>query len=211
MKDPIMADRQFTEDTLVIATHNAGKMREISALFAGFDIDILSAADLGLAEPDETETSFTGNAILKAREAAMASGKPALADDSGLAVTALDGAPGIYSARWAGPDRDFNLAMDAVEAALAKTGSVDHSAEFICALAIVWPDGDEVCVEGKVKGQLVFPARGTMGFGYDPIFQPDGHTISFGEMNPDAKHAISHRADAFAQLLARCFGKADGR
>jgi XTP/dITP diphosphohydrolase len=128
-----------------------------------------------------------------------------------LTVTALDGAPGIYSARWAGPDRDFNLAMDAVEAALAKTGSVDHSAEFICALAIVWPDGDELCVEGKVKGQLVFPARGTMGFGYDPIFQPDGHTISFGEMNPDAKHAISHRADAFAQLLARCFGKADGR
>ena len=128
MKDPIMADRQFTEDTLVIATHNAGKMREIGALFAGFDIDILSAADLGLAEPDETETSFTGNAILKAREAAMASGKPALADDSGLALTALDGAPGIYSARWAGPDRDFNLAMDTVEAALAKTGSTDHSA-----------------------------------------------------------------------------------
>ena len=206
-----MTDRQFTEDTLVIATHNAGKMREIGALFDGFDIHILSAADLGLAEPVETETSFTGNAILKAREAAMASGKPALADDSGLAVAALDGAPGIYSARWAGPNRDFNLAMDTVETELAKTGSMDHGAEFICALAIVWPDGDVVCVKGKVRGQLIFPARGTMGFGYDPIFQPDGYKISFGEMNPDAKHAISHRADAFAQLLARCFGKADGR
>ena len=206
-----MTDRQFTEDTLVIATHNAGKMREIRALFAGFDIHILSATDLDLAEPDETENSFTGNAILKARKAAMASGKPALADDSGLAVAALDGAPGIYSARWAGPSRDFNLAMDAVETELAKTGSMDYSAEFICALAIVWPNRDMVCVEGKVKGQLIFPARGTMGFGYDPIFQPNGHTISFGEMNPDAKHAMSHRADAFAQLLARCFGKADGR
>ena len=206
-----MTDRQFTEETLVIATHNVGKMREIGALFAGFNIHILSAADLGLAEPDETETSFTGNAVLKAREAAMASGKPALADDSGLAVTALNGAPGIYSARWAGPDRNFNVAMGAVEAALAKTGIKDHSAEFICALAIVWPDGDVVCVEGRVKGQLLFPARGTMGFGYDPIFHPNGHKISFGEMNPDTKHAISHRADAFAQLLSRCFGKADGR
>ena len=206
-----MADRQFTEDTLVIATHNAGKMREIGALFAGFDIHILSAADLGLAEPDETETSFTGNAILKARAAAMASGKPALADDSGLAVTALEGAPGIYSARWAGLDRDFSLAMKAVETALAKTGCADHSAEFICALAIVWPDGDVVCVEGRIKGQITFPARGTKGFGYDPIFQPDGHKISFGEMSPDAKHAISHRADAFAQLIERCFGKADAR
>ena len=206
-----MTDRQFTEDTLVIATHNAGKMREISALFSGFDVDILSATDLGLAEPDETETSFTGNAILKAREAAMASGKPALADDSGLAVTALDGAPGIYSARWAGPDRDFDLAMSIVETELAKTGSIDYSAEFICALAIVWPDGGVVCVEGRVKGQLMFPARGTMGFGYDPIFQPVRHNISFGEMNPDAKHAISHRADAFAQLQARCFSKADGQ
>ena len=206
-----MTDRQFIEDTLVIATHNAGKMREISALFASFNINILSATDLGLAEPDETETSFTGNAILKAHAAAMASGKPALADDSGLAVTALDGAPGIYSARWAGPDRDFKLAMGAVKTALEKTGSSDHSAKFVCALAIVWPDGDAVCVEGNVRGQLIFPARGTRGFGYDSIFQPDGHKITFGEMNPDAKHAISHRADAFAQLLARCFGNADGR
>ena len=205
-----MTDRLFTEDTLVIATHNAGKMREIKALFSGFGINILSASELGLDEPDETDTSFIGNALLKARAAAMSAGQPALADDSGLCVTALDGAPGIYSARWAGPKRDFSLAMTAVETALAKTGNGDSGAEFVCALALVWPDGDEVCVEGRVKGQITFPPRGKHGFGYDPIFQPDGYQISFGEMEPDAKHAISHRADAFAQLLARCFGKADG-
>jgi len=205
-----MTDRLFTEGTLVIATHNAGKMREIKALFSGFGINILSASELGLDEPDETDTSFIGNALLKARAAAMSAGQPALADDSGLCVTALDGAPGIYSARWAGPKRDFSLAMTAVETALAKTGNGDSSAEFVCALALVWPDGDEVCVEGRVKGQITFPPRGKHGFGYDPIFQPDGYQISFGEMDPDAKHAISHRADAFAQLLARCFGKADG-
>ena len=205
-----MTDRLFTEDTLVIATHNAGKMREIKALFSGFGINILSASELGLDEPDETDTSFIGNALLKARAAAMSAGQPALADDSGLCVTALDGAPGIYSARWAGPKRDFSLAMTAVQTALAKTGNGDSGAEFVCALALVWPDGDEVCVEGRVKGQITFPPRGKHGFGYDPIFQPDGYQISFGEMDPDAKHAISHRADAFAQLLARCFGKADG-
>jgi len=205
-----MTDRLFTEDTLVIATHNAGKMREIKALFSGFGINILSASELGLDEPDETDTSFIGNALLKARAAAMSAGQPALADDSGLCVTALDGAPGIYSARWAGPKRDFSLAMTAVETALAKTGNGDSGAEFVCALALVWPGGDKVCVEGRVKGQITFPPRGKHGFGYDPIFQPDGYQISFGEMDPDAKHAISHRADAFAQLLARCFGKADG-
>ena len=205
-----MTDRLFTEDTLVIATHNAGKMREIKALFSGFGINILSASELGLDEPDETDTSFIGNALLKARAAAMSAGQPALADDSGLCVNALDGAPGIYSARWAGPKRDFSLAMTAVETALAKTGNGDSGAEFVCALALVWPDGDEVCVEGRVKGQITFPPRGKHGFGYDPIFQPDGYQISFGEMDPDAKHAISHRADAFAQLLARYFGKADG-
>ena len=205
-----MTDRLFTEDTLVIATHNAGKMCEIKALFSGFGINILSASELGLDEPDETDTSFIGNALLKARAAAMSAGQPALADDSGLCVTALDGAPGIYSARWAGPKRDFSLAMTAVETALAKTGNGDSGAEFVCALALVWPGGDKVCVEGRVKGQITFPPRGKHGFGYDPIFQPDGYQISFGEMDPDAKHAISHRADAFAQLLARCFGKADG-
>jgi XTP/dITP diphosphohydrolase len=200
-----MTDRQFTEDTLIIATHNVGKMREIKMLFAGFDFTILSAKDLSLDEPDETENSFIGNAVLKARAAALVSGKAALADDSGLSVTALDGAPGVYSARWAGPNRDFNIAMAAVKEALIKTQTDDMRAEFICALALVWPDGYSVSVEGKIHGVLKFPARGTRGFGYDPIFQPNGHNISFGEMDPDAKHAISHRADAFAKLISRCF------
>ena len=200
-----MTDRQFNEDKLVIATHNAGKMREIRVLFAGFDFTIISATDLGLSEPDETENSFIGNAVLKARTAALASGTAALADDSGLSVVALNGAPGVYSARWAGLNRDFNVAMTAVKEALSKAQSDDMRAEFICALALVWPDGHAVSVEGKVQGILTFPARGTLGFGYDPIFQPYGHNISFGEMDPNAKHAISHRADAFAKLLSRCF------
>jgi XTP/dITP diphosphohydrolase len=200
-----MTDRQFTEDTLVIATHNVGKMQEIRMLFSGFNFTILSANDLGLAEPDETENSFIGNAVLKSRAAALASGYAALADDSGLAVKALGGAPGVYSARWSGPSRDFNIAMTTVEKALKKTNSNDMRAEFICALALVWPDEYSVSVEGKIKGVLTFPARGNKGFGYDPIFQPYGHYISFGEMDPDAKHAISHRADAFAKLMTRCF------
>ena len=200
-----MTDRLFTEDKLVIATHNDGKMREIEALFAGFDFTILSAKGLGLIEPDETEHSFIGNAVLKARAAALASNTAALADDSGLSVAALDGAPGVYSARWAGPSRNFNVAMKAVEEALLKIQSNDMRAEFICALALVWPDGHAVCVEGKIQGILKFPARGILGFGYDPIFQPYGHKISFGEMDPEAKHAISHRADAFAKLISRCF------
>ena len=200
-----MTDRQFTEDTLVIATHNVGKMQEIRVLFSGFNFTILSANDLGLAEPDETENSFIGNAVLKSRAAALASGYAALADDSGLAVKALGGAPGVYSARWSGPSRDFNIAMTTVEKALKKTNSNDMRAEFICALALVWPDEYSVSVEGKIKGVLTFPARGNKGFGYDPIFQPYGHDISFGEMDPDDKHAISHRADAFAKLMTRCF------
>jgi XTP/dITP diphosphohydrolase len=200
-----MTDRQFTEDTLVIATHNVGKMQEIRMLFSGFNFTILSANDLGLAEPNETENSFIGNAVLKARAAALASGYAALADDSGLTVKALGGAPGVYSARWSGPSRDFNIAMTTVEKALKKTNSNDMRAEFICALALVWPDEYSVSVEGKIKGVLTFPARGNKGFGYDPIFQPYGHYISFGEMDPDAKHAISHRADAFAKLMTRCF------
>ena len=200
-----MTDRQFTEDKLVIATHNVGKMREIEALFDGFDFTIISAKSLGLAEPKETEDSFLGNAVLKARAAALASGMTALADDSGLSVAALNGAPGVYSARWAGPNRDFNIAMTAVREALLKTQSDDTRAEFICALALVWPDGQAVSVEGKIQGVLKFPPRGTRGFGYDPIFQPHGHKISFGEMDPDIKHAISHRADAFAKLISRCF------
>ena len=200
-----MTDRRFNENKLVIATHNVGKMQEIRMLFTDFNFTILSATELGLPEPDETENSFVGNAVLKARAAALASGMAALADDSGLSVVALKGAPGVYSARWAGPNRDFNIAMAAVKEAILKSQSDDMRAEFICALALVWPDGHAVSVEGKIKGTLTFPARGTLGFGYDPIFQPYGYNISFGEMDPDAKHAISHRADAFAKLLSRCF------
>ena len=200
-----MTNRQFTEDKLVIATHNVGKMQEIEGLFAGFNLTILSATKLGLVEPEETENSFIGNAILKARATALSSGITALGDDSGLSVAALNGAPGVYSARWAGPNRDFNIAMTAIREALLKTQSDDTRAEFICALALVWPDGQAVSVEGKIQGVLKFPPRGTRGFGYDPIFQPHGHNISFGEMAPDIKHAISHRADAFAKLISRCF------
>ena len=205
-----MTDRKFAEDVLVIATHNAGKLREIGALFADYPFSVLGAGDLGLAEPDETEASFRGNALLKARAAASASGKAALADDSGLCVNALDGAPGIYSARWAGPNRDFGLAMAAVETALMQSESTDRGARFVCALALAWPDGSEVVVEGQVTGTLVFPPRGNRGFGYDPIFQPDGHDMSFAEMDPHAKHAMSHRADAFRQLIARCFAYPHG-
>jgi XTP/dITP diphosphohydrolase len=158
---------------------------------------------LGLEEQEETEDSFVGNAALKARAAATASGLPALADDSGLVVPALDGAPGIYSARWAGEDRDFAVAMRRVEAEL---GPRNPSAFFVCALALAWPDGQVESVEGRIEGSLVFPPRGTRGFGYDPIFLPAGRTLTFGEMDPNEKHAISHRADAFRQLVARCFG-----
>ena len=197
--------RTFTDDVLVIATHNAGKLSEISTLFAAYPFHVISAGDLGLAEPAETETSFTGNALLKARAAATASGTAALADDSGLCVEALDGAPGIYSARWAAPDCDFDKAMQRVFDELTRANADDMSAYFICSLALVWPDGDEVCVEGRASGQITWPPRGKLGFGYDAIFQPTGHSQSFGEMDPAAKHAISHRADAFAQLIAKVF------
>ena len=202
--------RQFAEKQLVIATHNKGKLREITALFDRFDFTVIAADSLGLAEPEETETSFRGNALLKARAAAQASSLPALADDSGLAVAALDGAPGIYSARWAAPDGDFDKAMQRVHDELTRVGAKDFgatdlSAQFICALAVVWPDGDEVCVEGRVSGQISWPPRGNLGFGYDAIFQPDGYQQSFGEMALPEKHAMSHRADAFAQLLQQVF------
>ena len=197
--------RQFAEDQLVIATHNKGKLREIRALFDGFGFCVISASRLGLAEPEETETSFQGNALLKARAAAAATKLPALADDSGLVVAALNGAPGIYSARWASPGGDFDKAMQRVHDELTQANANDMSAYFVCALALVWPDGDEVCVEGRVAGQITWPPRGKFGFGYDAIFQPDGHSQSFGEMDPAAKHAMSHRADAFAQLIAQVF------
>ena len=201
--------RRFAENQLVIATHNKGKLQEITALFGRFNFTVIAADSLGLAEPEETETSFRGNALLKARAAAQASALPALADDSGLEVAALNGAPGIYSARWATPDGDFDKAMQRVHDELKRSSAKDLSAQFICALAVVWPDGDEVCVEGRVSGQIRWPPVGNFGFGYDAIFQPDGYRQSFGEMAPSEKHAISHRADAFAQLLQQVFIPSD--
>jgi XTP/dITP diphosphohydrolase len=187
---------------LLAATHNKGKVEELKALFAPYGFEVVSALELGLDEPDETETTFAGNALLKARAAVAASGLPALSDDSGLAVAALGGEPGIYSARWAGEPRDFGRAMERVESELQASGSADRSAKFVCALAVVWPDGGEAVFEGEVHGTLVWPPRGTRGFGYDPVFVADGETITFGEMDPDRKHAMSHRARAVEQLRA---------
>lgn len=189
---------------LVAATHNPGKVPEIAALLDG-RFEIVTAGQLGLPEPDETESTFVGNALLKARHAADLSGLPALADDSGLSVAALGGAPGIFSARWAGPSKDFAMAMKKVEERLEETASDDRSAWFTSALAVAWPNGPAVVVEGRVDGTLVFPGRGTRGFGYDPIFVPDGHDTTFGEMEPAAKDAMSHRARAFAKLKAALF------
>ncbi len=189
---------------IVAATHNPGKARELAALLDGL-FDVVTAGSIGLAEPDETESTFVGNALLKARAAADASGLVALADDSGLSVPALDGAPGIFSARWAGPEKDFALAMAKVEQRLEEAGAEDPAAYFTCALAVAWPFGPAVVVEGRVHGALTFPGRGLNGFGYDPIFTPQGGGQTFGEMNPAAKDAISHRALAFAQLRAALF------
>ena len=190
--------RPFTGDRLVIASHNRGKVEEISALLAPFAIHAVSAGALGIAEPEETGDSFEANAALKAKAAAGASGLPAIADDSGLVVLALGGAPGIYSARWAGPDKDFRIAMQRVHRELADR---DRSARFVAALALVWPDGDTEIFRGEVAGKLVWPPRGDRGFGYDPIFAPDGGAATFGEIEPAEKHKISHRARAFAKLV----------
>lgn len=186
---------------LVAATHNPGKAREIEALLDG-NYEIVTAGSLNLPEPDETESTFVGNAMLKARHAAALSGEVCLADDSGMSVTALDGAPGIFSARWAGPSKDFALAMQKVEERLEETGSKDRSAWFTSALAVAWPDGTCVVVEGRVDGTLIYPPRGDRGFGYDPMFQPKGYDVTFGEMDPAEKDAISHRALAFDRLKA---------
>ncbi len=198
--------RMFTGDRLVVASHNRGKIPEIAALLAGRVAHLSSAADHGVPEPEETEDSFRGNAALKALHVARATGLPALADDSGLAVAALDGAPGVLSARWAeGPDgrRDFGRAMALVQQRMGD--AADRSARFVCALALAWPDGHVETVEGEVRGSIVWPPRGDQGFGYDPIFQPAGETRTFGEMPAAEKHAMSHRAAAFASLVARCF------
>lgn len=200
--------RRLDGGRLIIASHNAGKVREIAALLTPFGIDVTAAGDLNLPEPEETGHSFIENAELKACAAAVASDLPALADDSGLSVRALDGAPGIYSARWAGADKNFDQAMARVQEALGP--ATDRRAAFICALSLAWPDGHIDSFEGRVDGSLVWPPRGDKGFGYDPIFVPNGYDQTFAEMAPDKKHAISHRADAFAQLTASCFGP-DGK
>lgn len=186
---------------LVVATHNPGKAREIAALLDE-NYEIVTAGSLNLPEPDETESTFAGNAMLKARHAADMSGQVALADDSGLSVAALDGAPGVFSARWAGPGKDFAVAMRKVEERMEEAGARDRSAWFTSALAVAWPEGPCVVVEGVVRGELTFPPRGDRGFGYDPMFIPEGGALTFGEMDPAAKDAVSHRALAFAKLRA---------
>ena len=212
-----MTHRKLAPGKLVIASHNAGKVREIRALLEPFGIEPVSAGDLGLPEPEETGTTFAENALLKAHASAGASGLPALADDSGLCVAALDGAPGVYTADWAekqwfeaqalgGAGRDWYLAMGKVEGKLAEQGpDVDRSAFFICTLALAWPDGHEEIFEGRVHGTLAWPPRGTMGFGYDPVFVPMGRHHTFAELDPAEKHAMSHRADAFRKLVEAVF------
>ena len=194
---------------LVIASHNEGKVREIRALLAPYGIEPISAKALDLPEPEETGTTFAANALLKAVSACDLSGLPALADDSGLCVEALGGEPGVYTANWAETERgtrDWYMAMQKVEDRLAALGKdVSRRAHFVCTLALVWPGGSDALFEGRVEGTLTWPPRGERGFGYDPVFIPDGHTETFGEMDPAEKHRISHRADAFAKLVAAVF------
>ena len=206
--------RRLGSGSLVIATHNAGKLKEISALLEPHGMKCLSAGSLGLPEPRETGTTFVQNALLKARAAAEASGIVALADDSGLSVAALGGRPGVYTADWAerqwfegDPGRDWYMAMGKVEGMLQEIGAdVDRSCAFHCVLALAWPDGEQAVYEGTVPGTLTWPPRGEMGFGYDPVFVPKGRDLTFAEIPPEEKHAISHRADAFAKLVAEQFG-----
>ena len=209
--------RKLAPGKLVIATHNKGKLKEMQALLAPYGMECLSAGELGLPEPEETGTTFVENALIKAHAAAKAANLPALSDDSGLSVAALGGAPGVYTADWAekqwfeaqalgGPGRDWYLAMGKVEGLLAAQGrDVDRSAAFVCTLCLAWPDVETALFEGRVAGSLVWPPRGARGFGYDPVFVPAGHDETFGEMDPEAKHAISPRAEAFRKLVAALF------
>jgi XTP/dITP diphosphohydrolase len=199
----VAAHRRFSGGRLVIASHNPGKVREIGALLAPFGVETVSAGALGLPEPEETGDSFEANAELKALASARASALPALADDSGLVVAALGGQPGIYSARWAGPEKDFATAMRRVEDGLA--GQADRRAHFVAVLSLAWPDGHVESFRGEAHGRLVWPPRGARGFGYDPMFLHAGHDLTYGEMEPEEKHRISHRAEAFAKLVAACF------
>ena len=206
---------------VVIATHNPGKLAEMTELLAPFGVETVSAGELGLPEPDETGTMFVENAAIKAHAATKASGLPAFADDSGICVAALDGAPGLFSARWAGPGKDFAAAMARIEAELSRRGATsaaERRAHFVSALVIAWPDRHDDVFEGRVHGELVWPPRGERGFGYDPMFRPDGHALTFGEMSSDEKHGIdwaaadpdplSHRARAFLALSRACLTRA---
>lgn len=205
--------RRLGAETLVIATHNAGKLKEISALLEPHGLSCISAGSLGLPEPPETGRTFVENALIKARAASESAGLPALADDSGLCVAALDGRPGVWTADWAErqwfegpPGRDWYMAMGKVEGMLAERGpGVDRSCWFACVLALAWPDGEQAVYEGRVDGTLAWPPRGTLGFGYDPVFVPTGDTRTFAELDPAEKHRISHRAEAFARLVANQF------
>lgn len=196
-----MAPKLKRGDRLVIASHNEGKVRELAELFAPFGVGCISAESLNIPEPEEHGATFSDNAKLKAGAAAKASGMRAIADDSGLEIAALDGAPGIHSARWGGPDRDFGLAMQQVHRELEAKGVTEPRAKFICALALAAPDGSAEVFEGKVFGTLTWPPRGARGFGYDPIFVPDGYNETFGEMERELKNRLSHRMRAFEQLM----------
>ncbi|MEZ5896269.1 MAG: RdgB/HAM1 family non-canonical purine NTP pyrophosphatase [Parvularculaceae bacterium] len=201
-----MSARKLTPGKLIIASHNSGKVREINDLLSPFGIEAVSAGALGLSTPEETETTFNGNAAIKAHAAAGASGLPALADDSGLEIAALDGRPGVHAADWAetGAGRDFGIAMERVRREMAEAASDDRSARFVCCLCLAWPDGHQETFVGAVDGDISFPARGDLGFGYDPIFIPRGGDKTYGETDPAVKHATSHRADAFRKLVAAC-------
>ncbi len=201
--------RRFEEPRLVLATHNAGKLVEIRALLAPLGVDVVSSGELGLPEPVEDGNSFAANAAIKAKAAVEASGLPALADDSGIEVFGLDGQPGIVSARWAGPGGDFGHAMARVHRELVERFGdferADRRARFIAVLCLAWPDGHQEFAEGEIMGELAHPPRGTGGFGYDPMFQPEGRSTTFGEMPASEKRALSHRARAFDRLITACF------
>lgn len=197
--------RSFTGDRLLVATHNKGKLDEISGMLSPYGIACISAGELGLPEPEETEETFLGNARIKAHTAAKATGMPALADDSGIEVDGLGGAPGVRTADWAGGPggRDFVRAMERTWAELeASSAPYPRKARFRCTFVLAWPDGEEAIFEGRAEGQVVWPMRGANGHGYDPMFLPDGHEMTYGEMDPALKNKISHRADAFAKLSA---------
>ncbi|NSX53573.1 RdgB/HAM1 family non-canonical purine NTP pyrophosphatase [Parasulfitobacter algicola] len=199
--------RKLVEKKIVLASHNAGKLREIAELLVPYGIEVVSAGDLGLEEPAETEDTFAGNARIKAHFASENSGLPAFSDDSGITVDALGGAPGVYTADWAETDngRDFPMAMTKVWKLLeAKNAPAPRTAAFNCTLCLAWPDGHDEVFDGRVNGQVVWPMRGKLGFGFDPVFLPDGETETFGEMNPAKKHGMSHRADAFRKLIDGC-------